>query len=185
MEIVKKVDKEGNYTCRIKGTDIFHCEDGPAEKYGDTASWYSFGQLHRVGGPAIDGSYKEWWLKGMRHRLDGPASIDGRYKTYYVLGQHYTQPQFKKLLQNTELVKAIRAFTGEDADGSPAPAPKAAAKKSSEKKSVFPVLGAVAMLSGAGLVWAQGKKKTAGKKIDTVKLNVAPKQVEQEQDFSL
>lgn len=191
MEIVKKIEKNGNFKCTIKGTNIIHCEDGPAEKYGSDENWYKAGQLHRIGGPALtSGGYQEWWVNGQLHRLDGPATEDGAYKRHYVLGEFYSPAKFKKLLQNTELVKQIRAFTGEDADGSPPPeAPKPTAKKSAEKKSVMPVLGAAAMLAGAGLVWAQKKNQTVGKtKIETVKLHdavLATQPVKQEMDFQL
>ena len=44
--------------------------------------------LHRVDGPAIEGtSGKEWFVNGKHHRLDGPAVefVDG-YKAWYVDG---------------------------------------------------------------------------------------------------
>ena len=60
------------------------------DKY-KTIRWYNDkGQLHRLGGPAVewaDGS-KEWYVDGERHRLDGPAIewADGS-KTWYVEGK--------------------------------------------------------------------------------------------------
>jgi len=40
--------------------------------------WYNAqGQIHRDGGPAIEGpsgsGYKEWYINGLTHREDGPA----------------------------------------------------------------------------------------------------------------
>ena len=44
------------------------------DKFGNKY-WFLNGELHREGGPAIDGisGSKEWFLNGKRHREDGPA----------------------------------------------------------------------------------------------------------------
>jgi len=51
----------------IKGTSIYHREDGPAAIYSNgDKEWYIKGLLHREDGPAViysDGEL-EWWLNG-------------------------------------------------------------------------------------------------------------------------
>lgn len=39
--------------------------------------WYSYGKLHRIGGPAVvyPDILEEWWVDDKLHRLDGPAEI--------------------------------------------------------------------------------------------------------------
>jgi len=57
-----------------------------------TLRWYSKGQWHREGGPAIiytDGA-ESWYRHGEPHREDGPAYIkaDGE-KAWYLFGKKY------------------------------------------------------------------------------------------------
>ena len=51
-----------------------------------TKEWYVDGLRHRLDGPAYErtNGYKEWWVNGLRHRLDGPAILwpDGSYEWY-------------------------------------------------------------------------------------------------------
>jgi hypothetical protein len=72
-------------------------EEGPAVEHVEHQTGYnyyfSYGKLHREGGPAIetkDGSYRAWYLNGLRHRLEdnGPAVIrivegDFEYKEWW------------------------------------------------------------------------------------------------------
>lgn len=63
----------------IKNMTMLHREDGPALEniVNGTFTWYYYGMVHRINGPAIewsDGS-EEWYQNGKRHRLDGPAMI--------------------------------------------------------------------------------------------------------------
>ncbi len=51
---VCKVIYSGTIFYNIKGTHIYHREDGPAVE---------------------KGGYKAWWINGKRHREDGPAVI--------------------------------------------------------------------------------------------------------------
>jgi hypothetical protein len=55
----------------IKGTSIYHREDGPAAIYNDGSNaWYVNGRCHREDGPAViysDGDL-EWGLNGFLYR---------------------------------------------------------------------------------------------------------------------
>ena len=55
------------------------------------------GQLHRIGGPAIEWSdgTKKWFLNGEYHRIGGPAieHPDG-YKEWYIEGKKLTEEEF-------------------------------------------------------------------------------------------
>src|SRR5271157_5966076 len=56
--------------------DHLHRVDGPAIEGSDgSKSWWLNGKRHRVDGPAIEypNGSKEWYLNGKRHRVDGPA----------------------------------------------------------------------------------------------------------------
>jgi hypothetical protein len=95
----------------------------------DRTEWYLNGQYHREDGPAVEfeNGYKEWWLNGKRHRTDGPAVewINGsklwyqhdklhredgpaieradRSREWYLNGQEYSEQDFNKLINCTEL----------------------------------------------------------------------------------
>lgn len=78
-----------------------HRLGGPAIEWsGGGGSWYLNGELHRLNGPAIEWSNgrKEWWLNGQRHRLDGPAiEWSGGYKEWWVNGvQEKISPDLRK-----------------------------------------------------------------------------------------
>lgn len=68
-----------------------HRIGGPAVE-GPTGDkqWYINGKLHRENGPAVEWAAgdKSWWLHGVRHRADGPAleKADGT-KMWFVDGQ--------------------------------------------------------------------------------------------------
>lgn len=69
----------------LKG-GVFHREDGPAYETSSKSEWHQNGQLHRIGGPAIeykDGGHQEWWVHGRPHRTDGPAKTNGYGDTEY------------------------------------------------------------------------------------------------------
>ena len=67
------------------------CDNGTVEWHNTAA------QLHRIDGPAIEGSngVKEWFLNGKLHRLDGPAIVwaDGG-KTWSVNGRLVFESEF-------------------------------------------------------------------------------------------
>ena len=71
--------------------DLHHNPDGPAVIgfAGRHKEYWFKGLRHRIGRPAIeylDGDY-EYWQKGQRHNLQGPAKcIDGRLE-YWVDGR--------------------------------------------------------------------------------------------------
>ena len=77
-----------------------HRLDGPAfEGSSGTKSWYQNGKLHRLDGPACeysDGS-KWWYQNGKRHRLDGPA-FEGSNgsKAWWIEGKQYTEQDFNQ-----------------------------------------------------------------------------------------
>jgi hypothetical protein len=53
-----------------------HRIGGPAiETTAGTKMWFHKGVLHREDGPAVEKAIgdKEWWVNGQRHREDGPA----------------------------------------------------------------------------------------------------------------
>lgn len=59
------------------------------------------GYLHRKDGPAWTSKVTgriEWWIHGVRHRLDGPAIIDPRHdiETYWVNGKQFSKEEFDK-----------------------------------------------------------------------------------------
>lgn len=57
-------------------TMIHSIGDEPASILGDgTRKWYSYGQLHRENGPAIEypNGDRDWYCDGKLHREDGPA----------------------------------------------------------------------------------------------------------------
>jgi hypothetical protein len=93
MTEVEKVDEEGQICYFIKGTHIFHREDGPAFlMHPGGEIWYRYGKYHREDGPAFIsiGGTKEWWINGKIHRDDGPAK---EYRTgkkeWYLNGQYF------------------------------------------------------------------------------------------------
>jgi hypothetical protein len=60
--------------------------------FGTRQYYNKAGQLHRVGGPAIEynGGHKEWWQNGLRHRENGPAierTTGAKY--WYQNGQYH------------------------------------------------------------------------------------------------
>jgi hypothetical protein len=68
--------------------------------------------LSRRDGPAVesfDSLYKEWWLNGVRHRLDGPAIDNLNYvdtpelmgdASYYVAGEEFSRTWFWELIKH-------------------------------------------------------------------------------------
>lgn len=78
--------------------------------------WWRNGKLHRDGGlPAIeydDGS--EWWVDGVRHRLDGPAISDGVVGFWYLNGKEVKKEEhpFWRAKQEEQLLeKELDEFT--------------------------------------------------------------------------
>lgn len=60
-----------------------HRDVGPACSWSDeTRLWFVEGKLHREGGPALewsDGMCREWWVDGLRHRVDYPVTFTPRW----------------------------------------------------------------------------------------------------------
>ena len=85
---VSRFELTGVVFYKIKGTNTYHREDGPAVIYGDgTKFWYYNGKLHRKDGPAHEtpDGLKEWWVNGKRHRVDGPAvTLDDGHKEWWI-----------------------------------------------------------------------------------------------------
>jgi hypothetical protein len=73
----------------IKGTKIFHREDGPA--------------VERFNGS------KEWWINNLRHREDGPAIIHENGKLEWWLNNCFfkTKEKWFETLTEKQQVKAI------------------------------------------------------------------------------
>jgi hypothetical protein len=98
MKIRRRYRKEyGEIFYTVRYTNIYHRDDGPARIFvGDgryrTYFWYRYGELHRVGGPALDqifsdGTFRRSWVyKGLLHREDGPAQEGSKYKYWYYHG---------------------------------------------------------------------------------------------------
>ena len=91
-----KVDDNGTKTWYQYGK--LHRVDGPAIEDADGSKhWFLNGKLHRTDGPAVeyaDGS-KYWFLNDKLHRVDGPAVewSDGS-KHWYLDGNKLTQAQW-------------------------------------------------------------------------------------------
>lgn len=69
MEVELIIDIIGIKRYFIKGTNIFHRDDGPAIEYTDGYKvWYQHGKLHRLDGPAIEwaNGHKEFWINDKR-----------------------------------------------------------------------------------------------------------------------
>ena len=68
-KIELKIDRFGIKRYFIKGTNIYHRDDGPAVEYtnGDKY-WIQYGKRHRLDGPAIEFSNgrKEFWINDKR-----------------------------------------------------------------------------------------------------------------------
>jgi len=72
-----KISRELTEWCNEKGQ--LHRLDGPAiEGSNGSKDWYQNGQRHRLDGPAFEGANgdKYWYQNDQHHRLDGPA-IEG------------------------------------------------------------------------------------------------------------
>ena len=88
------INKEGDKIYyKDKEMTIRHHRDGPAVEDADGGkAWYVDGKLHRLDGPAIEGTlvegaggYEAWYVDNKRHRLDGPAVEGaGGYKAWWV-----------------------------------------------------------------------------------------------------
>ena len=65
------------------------------------------GQLHRIGGPAIEytNGSKEWYQYGLRHRIDGPA-IEWRngVRFWYINGKSLTKAAFNQEVTTSAVV---------------------------------------------------------------------------------
>lgn len=72
--------------------------------YINTRYYDKSGKLHRENGPALDywNGRKEWFLNGVRHRIDGPAlyfeGFDGNYNEWWINGVRLS-PEKVKLIK--------------------------------------------------------------------------------------
>ena len=109
IEVIKKVEY-GSTFYYIKGTSMFHRDDGPAIIYdnGDKY-WYVKGKRHRLDGPAIefDSGSKSWYCNGKLHREDGPAQDWGSKKRWALNGVTYTKEEWFKALNEEQKAKAL------------------------------------------------------------------------------
>ncbi len=94
----KEIDKYGNiFYYNKKGK--YHNDNGPAVIWtnGDK-EWYMNGIRHRIDGPAIEWEiecYVEWWFNGELHREDGPAvEAQNGLKLWYINNMQYTEEIF-------------------------------------------------------------------------------------------
>jgi len=90
---------------------LFSAKDGFVKRANGDKYWWVNGELHRVGGPAlerVDGD-KAWYLNGKLHREDGPAveGLNG-YREWYVNGIRYTSKK--------EYAKAVKDYKFEQED---------------------------------------------------------------------
>jgi len=79
-----------------------HRLDGPAcEGSNGNKYWYFNGELHKENNPAVeyvDGT-KKWYINGKLHRLDGPAiECNNESKFWYIEGKEYTEEKFNSYL---------------------------------------------------------------------------------------
>lgn len=182
LELVQKRSKNGNFSSKIEGTSLYHCEDGPAMKSADEEIYCILGVPHRIGDPAESSGdgYLAWYFMGQPHRLGGPSS---HYKgssghRYSVFGQHMTAATYKKLMANKPLVEHLKqvekamdlAFRTGQAPIISIQAAKTA-KAAAEPISLFPfmaALGAVGLGTAVAGAHLRKKAKLAAIKQETV-----------------
>ena len=77
-----------------------HRIDGPAIEGSNgngNRYWCLNGKLHREGGPAVEmaAGTKKWFLHGQLHRIDGPAiEYSNGTKFWYIKGKKLTEKEF-------------------------------------------------------------------------------------------
>ena len=67
----------------------------------------AMGQLHRIGGPAIEytNGSKEWLQNGQRHRIDGPAiEWCNGVRFWYINGKRLTNAAFNQAVTTCAVV---------------------------------------------------------------------------------
>ena len=94
---------DGSTSSGLDGSKLLHRVGGPAiEGSNGTKEWYLNGECHREDGPAVvwaDGN-KHWYLNRKLHRVDGPAiEWTNGHKVWYLNGEKYTEEQFNKILK--------------------------------------------------------------------------------------
>lgn len=96
------------WSWKVDGLDYVYLNDkgdlhrlyGPAyvsRKY-KIEKWYKEGELHRVGGPALQHqSTLHWYLEGELHNLEGPAVIDPAGPCqYWIYGVRMSKKEYNK-----------------------------------------------------------------------------------------
>jgi len=93
MEPKLKIDEDGNKRYFLNGE--LHRVGGPAiETANGTKAWYLNGERHRTDGPAIESANGTtvWYINDKRHRLDGPAiEHPNGTKIWYINGEDLTE----------------------------------------------------------------------------------------------
>lgn len=81
------------------GKFMLHNPRGPAIEYKNGyKEYYVKGVRHRLDGPAlIEGTRKEFWVNGKRHNLLGPAVEYFNYREYWVNGEQLSLNEFNSL----------------------------------------------------------------------------------------
>lgn len=81
---------------------------------------YKNSKLHCLEGPAISDPdhYEEWYVEGLRHRMNGPAYINflTKEKEFWIQGQKYSEESFKKKTSYKDDPYQIRYEGGEVID---------------------------------------------------------------------
>jgi hypothetical protein len=104
MEDYNNIIKDEESTCYYLNGEL-HRLGGPAIEYANgDKEWYQHDKLHRIGGPAAeraDGT-KEWWENDLAHRMYGPAIeyADG-FKEWWFKGERIncnSQEEFEKII---------------------------------------------------------------------------------------
>ena len=80
-----------------------HRMGGPAVEWAGCRRWYQHDQLHRTDGPAVeyDDGTKWWCQNGQRHRTDGPAieHADGS-KAWFINNEELSEDEFNQEVNN-------------------------------------------------------------------------------------
>ena len=103
----------GRETVHRNDQGQLHNEHGPAIINSIIKEWYIQGMRHRIDGPAVirvNGT-NEWWQFGKQHRTDGPAIVWGNefdqfLATDFNLARWYVRG--KRMFSNEQFSKAAK-----------------------------------------------------------------------------
>ena len=93
---------------KFEGSTIHYYFEGDVEliveDWGNgTKYWYQRGKLHRLDGPAYEGSngIKEWYQNDKLHRLDGPAcEWPNGTKQWFIEDKQYSEQAFNQKVKD-------------------------------------------------------------------------------------